>query len=222
MLLRVLDAFGGRRLPLSGLGASRSVHGREATAARCGCRPPTADCARALVGGSSVWRGIRAAEPGANVRHGLVAAPLAPRSSRRHAAGRHGGGRRALRDLGLAPHSARLPRAASYPNVGLVVSGEPRELAAGVGLSVFRIAQEALTITLKRASAKRATVAIAYARDGSRSKRSTTVKVPRRRSMAAGTVSRDCARGRRLERRHGARRADHGQRVRGQRGHPDE
>jgi signal transduction histidine kinase len=47
-------------------------------------------------------------------------------------------------------------------DVQLDVVGEPRELPPGIDLSAFRIVQEALTNTLKHASARRATVTVRY------------------------------------------------------------
>jgi signal transduction histidine kinase len=46
--------------------------------------------------------------------------------------------------------------------VELTVSGEPRELPAGVELTAYRIVQEALTNTLKHAHAKSAGVTLTY------------------------------------------------------------
>jgi signal transduction histidine kinase len=48
---------------------------------------------------------------------------------------------------------------------GLDVRGRPRELPAGVDLSVYRIVQEALTNVIRHAGARRAHVTLAYRRD---------------------------------------------------------
>src|SRR3954468_14025114 len=65
------------------------------------------------------------------------------------------------------PGLARLPElleqvGASGLQVELTVSGQPRDLPAGVDLSAFRIVQEALTNTLKHAQASRANVSVRY------------------------------------------------------------
>ena len=49
--------------------------------------------------------------------------------------------------------------------VGLSVLGEPRQLPEGVGLCAYRIVQEALTNTLKHATASEAHVSVRYAPD---------------------------------------------------------
>ena len=46
------------------------------------------------------------------------------------------------------------------------VEGPPREVPAGVGLSAYRIVQEALTNTLKHADARQARVAVRYRDNG--------------------------------------------------------
>jgi signal transduction histidine kinase len=51
-------------------------------------------------------------------------------------------------------------------DVRLSVEGPPRELPAGVGLSAYRIVQEALTNTLKHADARHARVAVRYGDEG--------------------------------------------------------
>lgn len=65
------------------------------------------------------------------------------------------------------PGLARLPElleqvGAGGLEVGLTVTGEQRDLPAGVDLSAFRIVQEALTNTLKHADASRADVSVRY------------------------------------------------------------
>jgi signal transduction histidine kinase len=55
-------------------------------------------------------------------------------------------------------------RGAGLP-VELRIEGEPRQVPLGVGLSAYRLVQEALTNTLKHAGAARATVLVRYARD---------------------------------------------------------
>lgn len=68
---------------------------------------------------------------------------------------------RGLRDLDELAGQVR----GSGLQVDLIVEGEPRELPSGVALSAFRIVQEALTNTLKHASATRATVNVRYETD---------------------------------------------------------
>jgi len=65
------------------------------------------------------------------------------------------------------PGLARLPElieqvSATGLRVELAVGGEPRDLPLGVDLSAYRIVQEALTNTLKHASAENVEVTIAY------------------------------------------------------------
>ncbi|HTY73003.1 MAG TPA: histidine kinase [Actinomycetes bacterium] len=72
-------------------------------------------------------------------------------------------------EVGLAPQPGlkdldsllEQTRTAGLP-VRLVVTGEPRELPAGVELSLYRVVQEALTNTRKHAGEASATVEIAY------------------------------------------------------------
>jgi signal transduction histidine kinase len=69
------------------------------------------------------------------------------------------------------PGLARLPELVEQVGAGglqvrLTVSGQPRELPAGVDLSAFRIVQEALTNTLKHAHASRADVSLRYSDSG--------------------------------------------------------
>ncbi|MEN3535377.1 histidine kinase [Microbispora sp. ZYX-F-249] len=78
-----------------------------------------------------------------------------------------------LRDAGAAPPSpqAGLDRldelisqvAEAGPEVRLHVAGEPRPLPAGLGLSAYRVIQEALTNVLKHAHATRVDVVLRYA-----------------------------------------------------------
>jgi signal transduction histidine kinase len=72
-------------------------------------------------------------------------------------------------DPGYAPQPglARLPELVEQVGAGglrvnLTVTGQPRDLPVGVDLSAFRIVQEALTNTLKHASASRADVSVRY------------------------------------------------------------
>jgi signal transduction histidine kinase len=65
------------------------------------------------------------------------------------------------------PGLARLPELLEQVGAGglrvkLTVTGQPRDLPAGVDLSAFRIVQEALTNTLKHAGASRADVSLRY------------------------------------------------------------
>jgi signal transduction histidine kinase len=71
--------------------------------------------------------------------------------------------------LGLFPQPglARLPELLEQVGAGglrvkLTVTGQPRDLPAGMDLSAFRIVQEALTNTLKHAGASRADVSLRY------------------------------------------------------------
>jgi signal transduction histidine kinase len=63
-----------------------------------------------------------------------------------------------LESLAAAAREAGLP-------VEVAVEGEPRPLPAGVGLSAYRIVQEALTNSLKHAGPARASVRVCYGRD---------------------------------------------------------
>ncbi|WP_371661062.1 sensor histidine kinase [Streptomyces sp. NBC_00280] len=69
------------------------------------------------------------------------------------------------------PGLARLPElAASFQHAGLTVAvtveGEPRPLSAGVDLTAYRIAQEALTNVTKHAAARSAEVRLTYSAAG--------------------------------------------------------
>ncbi|MEU4425506.1 sensor histidine kinase [Actinoplanes sp. NPDC024001] len=73
--------------------------------------------------------------------------------------------------LGPAPSLRRLDdlldhvRAAGL-EVDLSVTGEPAELPAALDMSAYRVTQEALTNVLRHAGASRATVEVAYRKDG--------------------------------------------------------
>jgi signal transduction histidine kinase len=66
-----------------------------------------------------------------------------------------------LPGLGQLPALLDQLRTAGLP-VGLTVAGTPRALAASIDLSLYRIAQEALTNALKHARATRADVVVGY------------------------------------------------------------
>ncbi|MDX3433528.1 histidine kinase [Streptomyces sp. ME01-18a] len=76
-------------------------------------------------------------------------------------------------DRGIAAHLAPQPGLDQLPalvgrardtgvSVDYTVTGEPRDVAPGVGLTAYRIVQEALTNTVKHAAGARATAVLAY------------------------------------------------------------